>query len=346
MVLTFQDATGYGRLNYTKVAGTFPNAHHVQRMSNLMGYLFSASECNGLSKIINTDSVLIPPNSTCDIDNSMACILDQCGTASKVNLFVINSEQERLLGIGRAWPYPTLQKQEVLLHATVARTLDIVSGDIVVLSLDAMSSFSANLQFALNSTNPSPSIFVHVPLVVAGIFDTPMGKYPTSTENVIVMEWDLILGTIADRLPSSYSTNTRKRLSSFDSQMILLQTSTDVLFACSANRVDCYMNSDYSAIAIGIIEWGSSIIYQLGFSQTRASLGVLLQLNRYQFFAAFLGLLFTIVTLLMAAISVLLIYSLLLVAVETKTFELGIFRMVGLQKSGLILMIVVRIWNN
>ena len=55
----------------------------------------------------------------------------------------------------------------------------------------------------------------------------------------------------------------------------------------------------------------------------------------------FLGLIFDIIILLFIVLSILLIYSLLMISVETKTFEFGVMRMVGLSKSGLVYMIIV-----
>ena len=55
----------------------------------------------------------------------------------------------------------------------------------------------------------------------------------------------------------------------------------------------------------------------------------------------FLGLIFDIIVLLFVVLSVLLIYSLLMISVETKTFEFGVMRMVGLSKSGIISMILL-----
>jgi ABC-type antimicrobial peptide transport system permease subunit len=54
-----------------------------------------------------------------------------------------------------------------------------------------------------------------------------------------------------------------------------------------------------------------------------------------------LGLIFSIIILMFILLSVLLIYSLLMISVESKTFEFGIMRMVGLSKSGIISMIVL-----
>lgn len=55
----------------------------------------------------------------------------------------------------------------------------------------------------------------------------------------------------------------------------------------------------------------------------------------------FLGLIFDLVIILFVSLSVLLIYSLLLISVESKTFEFGVMRMVGLSQSGLIHMIML-----
>lgn len=46
--------------------------------------------------------------------------------------------------------------------------------------------------------------------------------------------------------------------------------------------------------------------------------------------------------LLFVVISVLLIYSLLMISVETKTFENGVFRMLGLSKGNCISMILIQ----
>lgn len=56
----------------------------------------------------------------------------------------------------------------------------------------------------------------------------------------------------------------------------------------------------------------------------------------------FFHLVFDIILMIFIIISILLIYSLLLIRVETKTYETGIMRMVGISKSGLVLMIFLQ----
>lgn len=55
-----------------------------------------------------------------------------------------------------------------------------------------------------------------------------------------------------------------------------------------------------------------------------------------------LGLVFNVVILLLIAVSVLLIYSLLMITVEEKTFDSGIMRLVGLSNTGYAASILVQ----
>lgn len=55
-----------------------------------------------------------------------------------------------------------------------------------------------------------------------------------------------------------------------------------------------------------------------------------------------LGLIFDIIILLFIILSVLLIYSLLMISVEAKTFEFGVMRMTGLSQSGIVTMIIIQ----
>lgn len=56
----------------------------------------------------------------------------------------------------------------------------------------------------------------------------------------------------------------------------------------------------------------------------------------------FLGLVFNVILLVFIVISVLLIYSLLMIGVETKAMETGIMRMMGTNKRGLVMMVAIQ----
>ena len=65
-------------------------------------------------------------------------------------------------------------------------------------------------------------------------------------------------------------------------------------------------------------------------------------MNLYSFALLFIGLVFNILIIMFVIISILLIYSLLMITTETKTFDTGIMRLLGLSSSGFVAMILTQ----
>lgn len=80
----------------------------------------------------------------------------------------------------------------------------------------------------------------------------------------------------------------------------------------------------------------------MGYYPIKIQTEVLNELKNYSYGVLFMGLIFDIIILLFVVISILLIYSLLMISVETKTFEIGVMRMVGLTKQGIVVMILLQ----
>lgn len=83
------------------------------------------------------------------------------------------------------------------------------------------------------------------------------------------------------------------------------------------------------------------MVDDLGFYPITASLNILEDMQNYSAAVLFMGLIFDIIILLFVIIAILLIHSLLMISVETKTFEIGVLRMIGLSKSGIISMVII-----
>lgn len=71
-------------------------------------------------------------------------------------------------------------------------------------------------------------------------------------------------------------------------------------------------------------------------------LPILTELAPLRFAAMFLGIILNMIILILFLLSVILLYSLLLVSIETKTFEMGVVRMLGLTKPGVIFLILTQ----
>lgn len=65
-------------------------------------------------------------------------------------------------------------------------------------------------------------------------------------------------------------------------------------------------------------------------------------MNRTKFFALFLGLIISIIITILTVLSIILIYSLLMINVENRTFELGVLRMLGINRAGLVSLVLMQ----
>ena len=80
----------------------------------------------------------------------------------------------------------------------------------------------------------------------------------------------------------------------------------------------------------------------LGFYNVHSNPTLLTALVPYDYALLFIGLIFDILLIIFIVVAILLIYSLLLISVETKTFEIGVMRLVGLTKLGFVSMILTQ----
>ena len=104
-------------------------------------------------------------------------------------------------------------------------------------------------------------------------------------------------------------------------------------------RHNFYQSSNYDEIQLRVLTVSNSIIEALGTYPVEAKLDLLGEMEIFQYQVMFIGLIFDVIIILFVIVAILLIYSLLLISVETKTFEIGIMRLVGLSKSNFVGMI-------
>lgn len=91
-----------------------------------------------------------------------------------------------------------------------------------------------------------------------------------------------------------------------------------------------------------MVKYANEVTEALGYYPIIMKLDVLTEMKGYAQAVMFMGLIFDIIILLFVIIAILLIYSLLMISVETKTFEMGVIRMVGLSKQGITAMVFLQ----
>jgi ABC-type antimicrobial peptide transport system permease subunit len=91
-----------------------------------------------------------------------------------------------------------------------------------------------------------------------------------------------------------------------------------------------------------VTQYANQVTEALGYYPVIISLDNLADMKTYSTAVLFMGLIFDIIILLFVIIAILLIYSLLMISVETKTFEMGVIRMLGLSNAGIISMVLLQ----
>ena len=105
-------------------------------------------------------------------------------------------------------------------------------------------------------------------------------------------------------------------------------------------RYDFYETSSYNTMQDRILEQTDKLVEAAGFYDINVEYELLEKMKETEAPLLFIGLIFNILLLIFIVVSVLLIYSLLLISVETKTFEIGVMRLMGLSKAGFIALIL------
>ena len=115
-----------------------------------------------------------------------------------------------------------------------------------------------------------------------------------------------------------------------------------VLVNLSPSRIAPYMSTNYDDIQETVVQWSSEVMYYASFPQLTISMPILNALYGFRFFSLFLGLILSVILTILFILSTMLIYSLLMISIETRTFELGVHRMVGMTTAGIVKMLLVQ----
>lgn len=174
-----------------------------------------------------------------------------------------------------------------------------------------------------------------------GLFDSTEGKLPdSSSQSVILIELESLFYLYREYVDSSMSQWSQVADSEeFKTHLGTAHVdwfSTEIIGNMPSPRSTVYMSQNYDSIQSEVTNYASVLLDQVGFYPVELTLPVLQELRQYRFVSVFLGLILNVILFVLFILSVILIYSLLMVTVETKTFELGVLQVLGLGKCGLV----------
>ena len=263
-----------------------------------------------------------------------------------MNLRIIDTDLEKHMGLGRDYPFEAMGEGECIVHKKLARDLGVSKGDLIFVDIDMNGTLMTIAENYMVTTGGNIDMKklqyarFKVPLRVKDLMTESYGKFPDgSVERTILIEYKHLFNHISYFCylyddPGSYFMSYLRTIAPYDfvSQIVIN----------SPNRISLYLDTNYDKIQQTITKQGSLISERLGVYPFRMDLPVLGELFPLRFSSMFLGVILNMILFILFLLSVILLYSLLLVSVETKTFDLGVVRVLGLNKIGVIIMILLQ----
>ncbi|KAJ3012063.1 hypothetical protein HKX48_006512 [Thoreauomyces humboldtii] len=281
--------------------------------------------------------------------NPDSCIGLICSKSTQVYSWLIDTNLEKEYGIGREWTLPPVPIGSVYLGTASAKNLGLGVGDSVIMSYDTQMFGSVFASIKASSIPDPGSIsdvrYVNALMTISAIYqDDGTNKFPGWARTGFngVLEYGTILESIAPFLHPIYPASYHQAVIEASRNHVQYGLAGQIVFACDKPRTNCYQDSNYGTVATRVLSWASDIRFRLGFNLVDASPDTLTALSSVSTFSQFLSLITSIVVALFVGLSCFLIYNLLMVSVETKTFELGILRMIGQTRAGTVHMILIQ----
>ena len=174
------------------------------------------------------------------------------------------------------------------------------------------------------------------------------GKMPNSRANdQVMLEYRYMIESLAEATTFDPDYYTDETVASFKNWMLSVpdisyQYANMILANLPPPRLQTYQNDDFNAISSEVLGYLYPLTNGLGLYNIGTNINLLFEMQTYSEAVLFIGLIFDILLLIFVVVACLLIYSLLLIQVETKAFETGVMRLIGLTKLGYIGMILTQ----
>jgi ABC-type antimicrobial peptide transport system permease subunit len=266
------------------------------------------------------------------------CVDQHCTALSgrSAQLVLYDAAREDRMRLGRNFAPAKPGKGEVIISGDLASSMKVAIGDVVLVHLDlSRQLLQAYINAKLDDWFLPPYTTwgkVIVPMRVSGIADQPGGKFADAQTSYMLADYDTALQHFADYLNPAIAPLQREWFGASDPR----DMATQVIFNFPpARRRFMYTHADAQDVLADATSFASPIIAALGFNQLDIYMGIVNYIRANRFFSLFMGLILSLIIFGLGFLCIVLIHALLSVGVQTRTFELGVMRMVGMTKPQL-----------
>lgn len=184
---------------------------------------------------------------------------------------------------------------------------------------------------------------VQMTLVIHKVISDFGGKFGKSAAEQVGLMIDLdYLETVMRNIDlvniSSLSEGDRVKFANLN----IREFSTHLYLQIPPPRND-YLNADYKVVRKQVMDVLRPPVYEVDFREIRAELPILTSLSSYNFLSLFLGLLVNVALAIFIILAWVILYSLFSYSVDTRNYEVGVLRVVGMGKVGIVELVFAQV---
>ena len=279
-----------------------------------------------------------------------SCLPALCATVAEVSLFAIDFGREYRMRLGSRWHAQTPPVGSALVQSSLLFAAGLSVGDTIFVRLNSSSFYSAiqtvnaRCNMSLTKAQCNASVLqppnVYALFTIAGSFSDSGGKFPEDVANAVVISIETYQRALsADMEPKPEYADLVRLVARAD----LLQFAPEVVFNLPpSNRLKTYLQSSWPNVQSAIILFSSLVSEGVGIGALNLKLPLLASMLSFNVVSMFFSMVISIITAVLIILLALLIYSLLLISVEARNFDVAVMRMVGTSRLGVCRLIIVQ----
>ncbi|KAN0000825.1 hypothetical protein ACTFIZ_001278 [Dictyostelium cf. discoideum] len=307
-------------------------------MTNAFGYPISYCE-----KIVenNIESRYFSNRSDLNCTES-TCFIDRCGGDGNhvfMGFQLLDFKKENDMGIKSTFGYGSQPKGTCLLKESLAKRIELKIGDEIFIKVPAVELLSTLLTDSnISITQIQNSPFIITKLKVNGFFNNTENPYELGFElgetiPSILIDIDSFYDSMIEQVNPTWNVELMKNRN-------IKEYVQYIVMKFPSPRLSMYYGTDLDKTLKIVNKFVSKLIYKIGVGRVDILTPVMTELYKSKEASSNLGQLLNIIVFVFLLLSILLIYTTLMIDVDSMTFNNGVFRMLGAKFSFIIELIV------
>jgi hypothetical protein len=280
----------------------------------------------------NITALLYENYPKCNWDQQF-CVNATCFSQMQTDLVVFDTNLERAMGFGRDWNFPAIPYGSIYITQNYAEIMKLRLNDTLVLQvlMGGLEQLAIAMNMLPKGYFDDTNRVVWLSLRISGIIRQSIVSGKSGRLNPIFIE-------LRD-LTTMLKENVHPALQSIVKQVDSFHYVPQVHFSLNS-RIDLFRTKRYNAIRSLTIEFASKIAYLLGFDQISQQLPLVQNLEKYQVIETYTNMGVILSIILIDFTAAILVHSLFMINIESKTFHNGILRSLGLRKISIYILVV------